>query len=92
MAYHSLWKMIPRPAIVINRFYAAMAARTKQTKLADQEDSVAFSGNVPKEEFDVEKAMRILKAYSLSRIDETLELSIKLNIMEKKVRTHCTYP
>ena len=86
MAHHSLWKMISRPTMLINRFYVAMAAKTKQIKPTDQKDSVTFSSNYPKEEYDLEKAIRVLKAYSLSRIDETLELSIKLNLMENKVR------
>ncbi|EDV26093.1 50S ribosomal protein L1 [Trichoplax sp. H2] len=83
MAYYSLWKTIfPRPGNLTSRFYAAVATSRKATR--EKEDTVTFSSNNPRQPHDIDTALLILKAYALGRVNETLELSIRLNLMENK--------
>ena len=73
------------PSAIITRTLASQRSAVAFEGQRKQDDNVYLLNHRPPPSHTFNEALDVLRAYAISKLDETLELHLKINMGEKKV-------
>jgi hypothetical protein len=74
------------PVMISSRSLATQRSSEAFQEQRNYEDNVYLLNNRPPPSHTFGEALAVLRAYAISNMDETLELHLKINMGEKKVK------